>query len=174
MLKPRLDWLERYLNDPKYNEVFVGYSSPARRKMDSIENGLWVGYRGGKPFFNMKFRLSAPKGKLTQKMYAHLRSVITLFDGMHQTLTGPPLIVIPNALAAGWLRKTSYKFTKIADKDKNKLWLYTDMYQPEFASYDATAMPFSAMRELCLAEGKNIAIKAANHLFYDYSQFDES
>lgn len=165
----RWNWLESDLNNLKYPEVFVGYTSYSRRKIVSINNGIFIGYRLGKPFFWMKFRESVPKQKLGQDVYAHHKGLIGLFDKIHNIITSPPLILISSRKAVEWLHTSAYKWLSISEKDKSKLFFYVDMLKPEFKSYDVTTQPFSILRELALKEGNNISSKTAEKSFYDYS-----
>lgn len=168
----RIDWLDRHLKNPKYNEVFVGYTSYSRRKVTSVNNGVFIGYRNGKPFFQMKFREGVPKEKLGQDIWAHHKSLIGLFNNIHGIITSPPLILLSSRKAVDWLQKSSYKWISISDKSKSKLFFWVDSLCPTFESYDCTTAPFSALRELCLKEGNNISNKVVNKTFYDYSQWN--
>lgn len=168
----RFNWLDQ-INSPKYNEVFVGYTSYTRKKLKSVNNGVYIGYRSGKPFFWMKFREAVDKEKLGQDIWSHHKGLIGLFDKAFPYITGPPLILLSSKKAVDWLKTSAYKWLSISDKDKSKLFFWVDTLKPEFESYDSTTQPYSIMRELALKENTNIAKKVVEHKFYDYSQFDE-
>lgn len=170
----RWDWLDTQLNNPKYNEVIVGYTSYSRKKVTSVNNGIFIGYRKGKPFFWMKFREGVAKQRLGQDIWSHHKSLIGLFDKIHPYITSPPLILLSSKRAVKWLETSAYKWISISDKDKSKLFFWVDVLNPTFESYDITSQPFSILREMCLKEGNNISNKVVNKEFYDYSQFDEA
>jgi hypothetical protein len=173
MKTPVIDWLEEDLMNPNHNEVFVGYTSYIRNKVASINNGIFIGYRQGRPFFWMKFRESVEKGRMKQDIWSHHKSLITLFDIVHHEITGPPLILLSSKKAIKWLEDSAYKYVKLTDKDKSKLWFWTDVLHPVFKPYDAMSAPYSILRELCLAENVNVSMKASNKQFFDYAEFDK-
>lgn len=169
----RWDWLDQHLNNPKYNEVFVGYTSYSRKKVTSVNNGVFIGYRKGRPFFWMKFREGVAKQKLGQDIWSHHKSLIGLFNVVYPYISAPPLILLSSKKAVEWLKTSAYKWLSISDKDKSKLYFWVDSLKPEFQHYDITTQPFSVLREYCLTEGNRISKKVVDKSFYDYSKFDE-
>lgn len=169
-----IDYLDRFLRDTRYNEVFLGYTSYSRKRVTSVNNGVFIGYKTatGKPFFQMKFREGVPKEKLGQDIWSHHKSLIGLFDKAHGLITSPPLILLSSKRAVNWLETSAYKWLSISEKSKSKLYFWVDSLCPTFQHYDITKAPFSALRELCLAEGRRITKKAVDKDFYDYSQWN--
>lgn len=172
MSNVRWDWLDEKLNDPRYGEVFVGYTSYSRKKVTSVNNGIFIGYRKGRPFFEMRFREGVAKQKLGQDIWSHHKSLIGLFDKAYTYISGPPLILLSSRKAVEWLKTSAYKWLSISDKDKSKLFFWVDSLKPEFDHYDITTQPFSILREMCLNEGINISKKVVDKTLYNYSQFD--
>lgn len=172
MGKIREDWLERHINNPKYNEVFIGYTSYSRKKVTSVNNGIFVGYRKGRPFFEMKFREGVPKEKLGQDIWSHHKSIIGLFDKAWPYITAPPLVLLSSRKAVEWLKTSAYKWLSISEKSKSKLFFWVDSLAPTFESYDATTQPFSMLREFCLREGEDLSKRVAEKRIYDYSSWN--
>lgn len=165
------NWLTEKINSREF--VILGYTSYSRKRVTSVNNGIYIGYKNGKPFFHMKFREGVTKVKLMQDIWSHHKSLIGVFDKIHSQITSPPLILLSSKKAVDWLKTSAYKWISISDKDKSKLFFWVDVLKPEFESYDITTQPFSLLRELALKEGARISNKVVKKEFYNYGQWLE-
>jgi hypothetical protein len=169
-----MDWLERHLNNPEFETVWVGYTSFNRKRVTTSNYGIWLGYKGGELFTEMRFRQTVPKEKFGQDVWTHAKSLVTLFDKMHPYISSPPLVLINSRKAIKFLYDGDYKWKSIEYKEKSKIHFWMDTMTPKLEWYNVLERPFCILRELMLEEGENVSRKIANREFFDWTELNES
>lgn len=169
-----MDFLERHLQNPRFDTVWIGYTSFSRKKIATSNYGIWLGYKQGELFAEMRFRQMVPKGKFGQVEWTHIKSLTALFDAMHPYIKSPPLILMSNKRAIRFLQKSDYKWANISTKEKSKIHFWLDTMTPELEWYNVLERPFCMLRELMLEEGENVSRKMVNGEFFDWTELKEA
>lgn len=168
-----MNWLEDKLNNPEFDEVYVGYTSFTRKKITTSNSGIWMGYRQGKPFFELRFRYAFPKGKFGQDVWTHFKACSILFDTIWPFTSRPPLVLVSSQRAINFIKEAGFKWLSIDQQEKAKMYFWLDTLTPTFEWYNSLEPPFCVLREMMLKESKHIAIKIGNKDLYDYSSWND-
>lgn len=169
-----MDYLDRHLNNPEHETVWVGYTSFNRNRVTTSNFGIWLGYKGGQLFSELRFRQTIPKDKFGQDIWTHVKSLVTLFDKMHPVIKSPPLILLSSRKAIKFLEQSMYKWAAIDHKEKSKIHFWLDTMTPNLQWYNVLEQPFCILRELMLEEGGNVSSKIANRQFFDWTGLNET
>jgi hypothetical protein len=167
-----VDYLDRHLLNPKFSEVYIGYTSFTRKKIATSNTGIWVGYRNGEPFFEMRFRYAFPKGKFSQDIWTHFKAVTFLCDNIWRHTSSPPLILVSSKRAVTFIQGQGYKWLPIGEQEKAKMYFWLDTLTPQIESYDALTPPFSLLRELMLEDSQHVSKKVAEKSFVDFTDLN--
>lgn len=168
-----MDFLERHFQNPNFETVWINYTSFNRKKVTTSNFGIWLGYKKGELFAEMRFRQTVPKEKFGQDVWTSVKSLVTFFDKMHPVITSPPLILLNSRKAIEFLQRTAYKWASIDNKEKSKIHFWLDTMTPTFEWYNVLEQPFCILRELMLEEGENVKKKIVNKGFFDWTELNE-
>lgn len=149
-----IKWLDEYINQKK--DVFIHYTSYTKGYHNNYENGIILYYKDGNLISNVRFNESFPKERFSKNIQVHLRTIIRMFEIFRFQLTDKPIILLSSIQAVEWLKRGDYKYFKIDNDMKAKLYTYCCLFSPEFIHYDVLSPPYSLLREKCLLENSRI------------------
>jgi hypothetical protein len=154
-MKYPLDYLDEHIKAPQHSTVFIGGTTYNMGRIKTTYNGMWLGYKDGLPFVEIRFVFQEKKTRFGDNVLAQVKSLEKLFRNAYKHMDSDTLVMVSSKRFIEWMNRGQYKWMDGLDV-KAKLFTWFDAINPKLGWYNSLHPPYSLIREVLTNEKKEI------------------